>query len=80
MATISHHVRHVTLVALCLSVPFAPAFAGEGGGGGGGGGDDRWAVFHNQPQPGQQQRIGSDDRAGGHGGAAGARAGGPGMQ
>lgn len=58
-----------TLLALCLCAPLSPTFASEGGGGGGGGGDDRWSVFHNQPQPA---------RSYGHAGAAGrnARAGG----
>jgi hypothetical protein len=79
MATISSASRMAAL-ALCLCTPLAPAFAGEGGGGGGGGGggDDRWAVFHNQPNLGQPAssygHIGRVDRA------AGRRAGGGAMQ
>lgn len=70
MATFSRRVSCALSLALCLSTSLAPAFAGEGGGGGGGGGgDDRWAVFHNQPNLGQAAsgygHIGRVDRAAG---------------
>jgi len=77
MATISFTSR-TTLLALCLcAAPLASASASEGGGGGGGGGggDDRWAVFHNQPQLGQQPAA-SYAHPGRAGGAGNARPGG----